>query len=627
MSTPTPPALPDSVDVVILGGGLAGLSLARQLLLTGRKRILLLEHEERLPDPRQKVGESLVQVGGYYFSRVLDLEDHLLHEQFLKYNLRFYWPAPGRSGEGLEDYSQAFVKKLSNVTSYQLDRNRLEEELLRLNGVDPAFELVLGARQLEVELADAGADGPAHRLRFEAGGHRREIAASWVIDATGRGRFLARQRQMTDPGVIRHGTFFFWVDGLVDVERLTSLSRRETRLAASRRHVGHLPFVLATNHFMGDGFWLWVIPLRHKTSFGVVYDRATFDHRKVAGPEKMIEWMCEEFPLFEHDLRQRKVVDWGGFKDFAHACKSTIDPARWAITGVAGRFSDPLYSPGSDLIALHNTMITAAVYGPAKELESRCALAERQMQAIFEAYVPSYADSYGCLGDPECFSLKYTWELAVYFGFYVFPTLNDLWTDRRFALGHLRKFSELGPINKGVQRILAGFHRWKREHPGLADPPADPLYFDFMSLEPLAAAETTFYEVGVSVEEARQVLSRQLESLRELARFIGAHVASVVLDEPEAIHHRGFVESIDPRRLRFEPEEMARAWAERHEAGHPETSHAEAGHPETERYTWRLDPSVMEVFRASRDAEPTVAPTSTSASTKQPEMAAAEARG
>ncbi|MCB1057085.1 MAG: hypothetical protein KDD11_16405 [Acidobacteria bacterium] len=596
MSTSTAPQVPGTVDVIILGGGLAGLSLARQLLLAGGKRILLLEHEEVLPDPRQKVGESLVQVGGYYFSRVLDLEDHLLHEHFLKYNLRFYWPAPGRPGTGLEDYSQAYVRKLSNVTSYQLDRNRLEEELLRLNGEDPAFDLVLGARRLEVELADAGAPGADHRVTFETHGRRHEVAARWVVDATGRGRVLARQRQMTDPGTIRHGTFFFWVDGLVDVERLTALSRRDTRLAASRRHTGHLPYVLATNHFMGDGFWLWVIPLRHKTSFGVVFDRATFDHRRVAGPEAMIDWMCEEFPLFEHDLRQRKVVDWGGFKDFSHTCAATIDPARWAITGVAGRFSDPLYSPGSDLIALHNTLITAAIHAPEAELESRAALYERQMQAIFDAYIPSYAESYGVLGDPEAFSLKYTWELAVYFAFYVFPTLSDLWTDRRFALAHLRKFSELGPINKGVQRILAGFHRWKREHPGAADPPAEPVYFDFLALEPLACAETAFYEVGVSVEEARQVLAKQLDSLREMARFIGAHVASVVLGEPAAVHHRGFVESIDPRRLRFEPEEMARAWAERDAAGH------DAG----ERYPWRLDPSLMDVFRAqsSADEEP-----------------------
>src|SRR4029079_10473353 len=64
-------------DVVIIGAGLAGLTLARHLLLKTNKTILLLERRAHVPSPRQKVGESTVQLGAYYYSRVLDLEEHL----------------------------------------------------------------------------------------------------------------------------------------------------------------------------------------------------------------------------------------------------------------------------------------------------------------------------------------------------------------------------------------------------------------------------------------------------------------------------------------------------------------------------------------------------------------------
>ena len=64
-----------------------------------------------------------VQVSGYYFSRVLELEEYLLREHYLKYNLRFYWKTPGRANDTFEDYSQAYIQKLSNIASYQLDRN------------------------------------------------------------------------------------------------------------------------------------------------------------------------------------------------------------------------------------------------------------------------------------------------------------------------------------------------------------------------------------------------------------------------------------------------------------------------------------------------------------------------
>jgi flavin-dependent dehydrogenase len=71
-------------DVVILGAGLAGLSLARQLLMNTKKNILLLEKRSEVPPPRQKVGEATVQLGGYYLSKTLDLEEHLFREHFVK---------------------------------------------------------------------------------------------------------------------------------------------------------------------------------------------------------------------------------------------------------------------------------------------------------------------------------------------------------------------------------------------------------------------------------------------------------------------------------------------------------------------------------------------------------------
>ena len=113
--------LREHYDVVILGSGLAGLSLCRHLLMEDAgKQILLLDNKVEVPGRKQKVGESLVQVGGYYFSKVLDLEEHLFNHHYLKYNLRFYWKTT-RGDRSFEDYSQSFIRPFSNVCSYQLD--------------------------------------------------------------------------------------------------------------------------------------------------------------------------------------------------------------------------------------------------------------------------------------------------------------------------------------------------------------------------------------------------------------------------------------------------------------------------------------------------------------------------
>src|SRR5713101_4561825 len=89
-------ATADRCDVLIIGAGLAGLALARQLLLNTDKRILLVDKRTEFPPAKQKVGEATVQLSAYYYARVLDLVEHLLQEHYLKYNLRFYWKTPGQ---------------------------------------------------------------------------------------------------------------------------------------------------------------------------------------------------------------------------------------------------------------------------------------------------------------------------------------------------------------------------------------------------------------------------------------------------------------------------------------------------------------------------------------------------
>src|SRR5438132_13443949 len=150
-------------DVVIIGAGLAGLSLARQLLLDSGKRILLLDKRSAIPPPHQKVGEATVQLSAYYFSKVLDLEEHLLREHYLKYNLRFYWKTAGRDNRCFEDYAQSYIRNVSNIATYQLNRNKIEGEMLRLNGENPNFDFRAPISDLKVSLRAAG----PHAIHFK----------------------------------------------------------------------------------------------------------------------------------------------------------------------------------------------------------------------------------------------------------------------------------------------------------------------------------------------------------------------------------------------------------------------------------------------------------------------------
>ncbi|RMH23133.1 MAG: FAD-dependent oxidoreductase [Acidobacteria bacterium] len=545
-----------SCDVVIVGAGLAGLTLARHLLLDTDKSVLLLERRPAVPPPRQKVGESTVQLGGYYLAKVLDLEEHLIKRHLMKNNLRFHWRTAGRANDAFEDYGVAGIRPLSNVPSYQLDRNVLEAELLRLNRRHPRCTVETGASIEDLDLASRG----RHTVRYARDGAAHTVRADWVVDASGRGKLLQRRRgDLAAPSPIRHGSFFWWVEGLLDVERLSDRPRRDARRDPSRRVLGHVPAWLATNHFCDEGLWLWVIPLRDKTSLGLVFDKAVLDHRQVFTVERATRWACERFPCLARELPQRRVLDFGGFADYAYDCRQTISSERWAVVGEASRFSDPLYSPGTDLIAIYNTLIADAIEtGDDAEREAKCLRYEQLMQVVYSAYEPSYADSYDALGDAETFTLKYVWELTIYFAFYVFPFINDLFTDRRFSLAFLRSFARLGTLNRRMQRFLSDFYRWKKANGSRG---LHRSCFDFMQVGPLQEAERTFYQVGAGAGEAKAILRRQLDNLELLARWIVAHAAAVVLDEPRVLASAPFAGGIDLERLRFDPAALADSWA------------------------------------------------------------------
>jgi flavin-dependent dehydrogenase len=564
-------------DIVITGAGLAGLSLARHLLLYTSKTVLLLDKRSELPGSTQKVGESLVQLSGFYLGKVLDLEEHLQLNHYLKYNLRFQWKTCG-ANTNLEDYSCSFIRLGSNIPTYQLDRNLLESHLLDLNKRNPRFRLASGVRDLAVEFSKDG----DHLVRYLG----QEVRCRWFVDSSGRGGFLKRKLGLERKNTIRHGSTWCWVDGLVNIEKLTDKPKAIVINNVDRRKQGHFPFFLATNHFCDEGMWFWVIPLHGKTSLGLVYEHRVLSPNEVSNARKMLEYVCRKWPLFQRDLPNRKVLDEGRFFDYSYDVEQSISPDRWALTGEAARFSDPLYSPGSDLIAIHNTLILNAIEaGDRRALESKCSLFEEIMRVMYESFVPSYAVSYDCLGDQEAYTLKYTWELAIYFGFFVVPFINSLFADERFMLFHLRKYSILGPINRNLQQFLSAFFHWKKKQ-GMR---TTRHMIDFYEMLPLCRSEKLFYEIGLVREEAETVIEKQTEQLKEFARYIIAHVHAVVLNDRNVLLNAPFVSGLKLRNTAFDPEKMRAAYA----------PYADS----PKRYEWKhLDPFALDPYLSCREA-------------------------
>ncbi len=536
----------DYWDVILIGAGLAGLTLARQLLISTHKRILHLERRTQIPPDRQKVGESTVQIGAYYFGKILDLEEYFHQEQLMKYNLRFFWPSAEDPFQ-YESYSQSYIRHYSNIPCYQLNRNRFEQDLIAMNTASERYLLKTGCSDITVQLNSES----SHQIHYLHLDKTQTVHCDWVVDASGRNRYLAGNLNIKRPSELRHAASFFWVDGIVNVEKLTDIPHHQRLRHPVRQNLGHLPVWLATNHLMGEGFWFWIIPLKYHTSFGLVFDQDCVNIQEVNSKEKLLNWLFDRFPLLHRTLEDRDIIDFTCMRNYSHGCERTIHPQRWAMTGESGRFSDPLYSPGSDLIALHNTLICDAICTENDdELSTKTMLFEPMMNSLYQSFLPSFNEGYPALGDQECFCMKYGWELSIYFSFLVFPFINHQFTDTVFLAGFFRRFSSLGKINKAVHAYIAAYYQWKQKR---YPPPESAIHFDFMNFQPLQQAESCFYKVGLTAREILQELDKQTLIQKEFATWIMAHIDSVVMEQPDLLDNTDYLAGIDIENRQFEP--------------------------------------------------------------------------
>jgi len=133
-----------SYDVAILGGGLAGLTLAHQIVQARPETSIFIAEKREGParEAAFKVGESTQEISCEYFGHQLGFTDHLVNEQITKNGLRFWFPA-GDNTELAERVERGPASRLP-VHTYQLDRGRFENEASR-RVEDAGVDLFMGA--------------------------------------------------------------------------------------------------------------------------------------------------------------------------------------------------------------------------------------------------------------------------------------------------------------------------------------------------------------------------------------------------------------------------------------------------------------------------------------------------
>jgi flavin-dependent dehydrogenase len=398
-------------DVVILGGGLAGLTLAIQV----RQRlpslgIVVLERlRHPVPDAAHKVGESSVEIGAHYFESVLGMRDHLTGSQLKKFGFRFFF-SEGR--ESIDDIVELGASRYLATPSYQLDRG-IFENFLAQHAQSLGVEFIDGASVPNFTLAAEGSSA-AHEVTYDREGIENRLRARWLIDASGRAGLLKRKLDLAEANEHDANAIWFRIGSRIDIDEWSDDAEWHSRCDPPDRW-------LSTNHLCGPGYWAWLIPLASGShSVGIVADANMHPLKTMNSFERALEWLRAHQPPLARALEDKRdqLQDFVALRRFSYGCKRVFSSARWAITGEAGVFLDPFYSPGGDFIAISNTYITDLVAKDTagEHIAPYARLYEQFYFSFYRSMLTLYTGQYPMFGDPEVMPVKVIWDYTYYWG-------------------------------------------------------------------------------------------------------------------------------------------------------------------------------------------------------------------
>lgn len=444
----------EQVDVAVVGGGLAGLGLARLLELEAPgTRVVTLDKSLA---PTRKVGESTVEIGGQFLVERLRLGELLKRVAYPKNGIRFWFDDPDhRSGwtEASEDGPATFAW----WQTWQVEREPLETELLRL-GREAGTCHLRGVKQVEIEeAADPAGPDARHIVRFlDAEGRARSLAARWLVDASGHGGTHARAAGvLTRETRLEHnGSAWAWFEGARSPHELMGPVARKRPCFARR--------LLSTNSLMGEGYWVWMIPLPSGLmSVGVVYDKSVVQDPPRTLPE--LRAFLDRHQLTAELLEGATAHDFQRLDHFALKARRNIDARRLAWIGTAGGFVDPLYSSGIDFIALECDYLVDLIKreraGEGIDPE-RLRAYNRFIELYHEQTVMNFAGLYKTFVSQELVLPRYRRDVGQYWLLYAWPYFSRQHLDLEFLRGHEAVASEVISRHQVFNRLI--LHAYER---------------------------------------------------------------------------------------------------------------------------------------------------------------------
>ena len=342
-------------DVIVIGGGPSGSTVAARLVQRGR-RVLLLEKEHF---PRFHIGESLLPCAMPLLEELGVMPALVSHGFLPKYAAEFV------TADGSVTRRYAFAEGLipGAPSAFEVDRAEFDHLLLK-NAAKLGVEVREGCAVTRFDITREGAEVT---VRDDAGTETR-VSAELLIDATGQASLMAGKLGMREMDA--------------DLKNFAVFSHFEGAQRHEGKREGDISVVLV------PGGWWWVIPLADgRTSVGQVGPASMLRGRKP--DEAYFHEQIAATPYLAKRLSDAKrVAQVRTISDYSYVSKKLAGD-RFVLVGDAGAFLDPVFSTG-----VYLGMVGAFRAAEAVDAALTAGRFSRREFVAYEAWVLKQVDAY-----------------------------------------------------------------------------------------------------------------------------------------------------------------------------------------------------------------------------------------